>query len=60
MEGGPIKEPLYAVALHVLEALSQSELCFKDPRYVGLVALLGPYLKMYAAMIDWLSVPNLM
>jgi hypothetical protein len=51
---GPIQDPLYAVALHVLEALSQSELCFKDPRYVGLVSLLGPYLKMYAAMF-WIA-----
>ena len=46
---GPFQDPLYVVALRVLEALSQLELYFKDPRYMELVTFLGPYLEMYAA-----------
>lgn len=49
---GPFQDPVYVVALHVLEALSLLELYFKDPRYVELVTHLGPYLEMYAITFD--------
>lgn len=43
---GPIQEPMHTVALHVLEALSQSEICFKNPQFLDLIPLVKPYLQL--------------